>query len=333
MRDVVTSVWVVCVAVLSGCQAQPTKLEYWGGDNQAARAGLPLDVPLRVKVYGQEAVQSTTTTTTGSGDPVPSDNYTPSEKPMAGVKVVFSVTAGGGSLSDTTVITDKDGFARSTWTIGTAGAQTAQASVVREGNTQVLDSPRVFRATVVQTGTFTDPRDNEQYDTVTIDAQTWLAQNLRFNAPLSVTNPAFPDRNWGRLYPWTVALSACPPGWHLPSDDEWTLMELSLGKPALEAGFLNSDNTYGRAMKSTTGWPDGVGSGTNSTGFNAFPTGTWLGAEVLAPIGGETRFWTSHEEPKDPKFAWDRALFSDSTNLSNYGTLKAIGISVRCVKN
>jgi uncharacterized protein (TIGR02145 family) len=75
-------------------------------------------------------------------------------------------------------------------------------------------------------------------------------------------------------------------------------------------------------MKSRSGWPSGSGSGTNTTGFNALPVGTWLGAEVLAPIGSQTKFWTSNEEPKDPKFAWDRALVSDSTNFSNYGTLK-----------
>jgi uncharacterized protein (TIGR02145 family) len=327
-----SGVCLLVAGVLAGCQAQPTKVEYWGGDNQAALGGLPLDVPLRIKVYGQDAVQSTTTTS-GPGDTAPSDSFMPSEKPMAGVKVVFSVTSGGGSLSESTVTTDNEGFARTTWTIGTAGEQTAQASVVRDGNTQVLDSPRVFRATVVQAGTFTDPRDNEKYDTVTIGAQTWFAQNLRFNVPLSVTNPGFPDKSWGRFYTWELALRACPGGSHLPSDDEWTQLELLLGKAAITAGFLNNDNTYGRPMKSTTGWPAGVGSGTNSTGFNAFPTGTWLGAEALAPIGGETKFWTSYEEPKDPKYAWDRALVSDSTNLSNYGTLKVTGLPVRCVKN
>ncbi|MDX2015042.1 MAG: FISUMP domain-containing protein [Myxococcaceae bacterium] len=312
------------------CQAQPTKVEYASGNRQGALPATTLDTPLRLRVYGQQPVQASMTS--GGPGEEPSDSFTPSEAPMAGVKVSFVVTAGGGSLSESIVETNENGYAATNWTIGRSGPQKVVATVFRDGMTPVNGSPFEFEATVIETGSFVDPRDQQTYATVTVGTQRWFAQNLRFDQPGSVVNPNFPSPDYGRLYTWPLARLACPPGWHLPSDDEWTLLELSLGKPPNEAGFLNSDNTYGRAMKSTNGWADG-GAGTNTTGFNALPTGTWLGSAELAPVGTETRFWTSYEEPKDPKFAWDRSVRSDSTNFSNYGTLKVTAVSVRCLQN
>ncbi|MFA5229367.1 MAG: FISUMP domain-containing protein, partial [Candidatus Paceibacterota bacterium] len=34
---------------------------------------------------------------------------------------------------------------------------------------------------------------------------------------------------YGVLYNWHAALTSCPPGWHLPSFDEWTVLTDYLG--------------------------------------------------------------------------------------------------------
>jgi len=72
-------------------------------------------------------------------------------------------------------------------------------------------------------GTLKDSRDGQSYKIVTYNGQTWMAENLNYNAKGSFCY----DRNetncykYGRLYPWDVAYYACREGWQLPSDKEW----------------------------------------------------------------------------------------------------------------
>ena len=92
---------------------QPTTLTLISGDNQTGLTGDPLVDPFVVEVEDQYGT------------------------PMAGVSVSFAVTAGGGSLSDTSVDTDANGMAQSILTLGSdAGSNTVEASVA--GITQTV---------------------------------------------------------------------------------------------------------------------------------------------------------------------------------------------------
>ena len=85
---------------------EPTALTLISGDNQTGLAGDPLIEPFVVEVRDQY------------GDP------------MEGIAVSFAVTAGGGSLSDTSVDTDANGIAQSSLTLGIdAGTNTGEARV------------------------------------------------------------------------------------------------------------------------------------------------------------------------------------------------------------
>lgn len=94
-------------------------------------------------------------------------------------------------------------------------------------------------------GTFTDSRDGKVYNIVTIGKQFWMAENLAYLPSVvdpgtgSYTEPYYSVygyngtdvaaakatenyQTYGVLYNWPAAMTACPEGWHLPSDAEWT---------------------------------------------------------------------------------------------------------------
>ena len=120
------------------------------------------------------------------------------------------------------------------------------------------------------------------YKTVRIGTQTWMAENLNYNVAGS---KCYDDleancNTYGRLYNWETALEVCPSGWHLPSDDEWTVLEDYVG------------STAGTKLKATSGWSSG--NGTNSYGFSALPGG--IGESGYFSGGGSFGTWWSATE-------------------------------------
>ena len=73
-------------------------------------------------------------------------------------------------------------------------------------------------------GTFTDSRDGKQYAwSILRDGNKWMSENLKFETDESW---CYQDKkkncsSGGRLYTWDAAQSACPNGWHLPTEQEW----------------------------------------------------------------------------------------------------------------
>ncbi|MCX6226481.1 MAG: hypothetical protein NTV01_17325, partial [Bacteroidia bacterium] len=161
---------------------------------------------------------------------------------------------------------------------------------------------------------FTDQRDGHTYKTVSIGKQTWTAENLAY---LPVVNrvgtglfeeecryvydydgvkvdDAKANPNYiacGVLYNWIAAKSACPTGWHLPSDREWIELEKSLGMTADEAVKRDWRTTgeAGKKLKSTSGWING--NGADTFGFAALPAGC-RGYAGYESKGYAAYFWT-----------------------------------------
>ncbi len=107
----------------------PANLVLVSGNNQSGTTGQGLGNPFMVKV-----------TDAGSN-------------PVAGVTVTFAVTAGGGSLSATSAVTDSSGLALSTLTLGsTAGTNTVTAT-----SGTLAGSPITFTATGVAPPANTPP--------------------------------------------------------------------------------------------------------------------------------------------------------------------------------
>jgi uncharacterized protein (TIGR02145 family) len=169
--------------------------------------------------------------------------------------------------------------------------------------------------------TFTDSRDGNKYKTVTIGAQTWMAQNLNYAAEGS---GCYKDEDgncakYGRLYDWETAKKAVPAGWHLPTDEEWTAL----------TDYVGGARTAGKYLKSATGWDDN-GNGGDDYGFSALPGGGCSiqggGFLFYYNIGDLANFWSA---TGNSDAAWYRSIRDESV-----GRHKDNGLfSVRCVKD
>lgn len=175
------------------------------------------------------------------------------------------------------------------------------------------------------TNVFTDPRDGQTYATVIIGSQTWFAENLNYEMSYSwcYDNNSNNCDEYGRLYPRVTATTACPPGWHLPSDNEWTVL----------ISFLGGENIAGDKMKETgtNHWGSSNTGATNSSGFTALPGGYSFGGGSDFRDLDSNGFWWSSSEYSFLD-SWARTLSSYSGKVHKY----AFGIesfSVRCIKD
>jgi len=183
------------------------------------------------------------------------------------------------------------------------------------------------------TGRFNDPRDGQIYNTVEIDNQTWFSENLNFETTNSWwydNDPANGDI-YGRLYTWDAAMSACPTGWHLPSDDEWKELEIYLGMSQTEADNIEWRGTnQGKQMKSTSGWYDN-GNGINSSGFTALPGGYRFNDGSFQRLGERGTFWSSSEGSGTTAWYRNPSYNYDQVYRNNFN--KANSYSCRCLKD
>lgn len=173
---------------------------------------------------------------------------------------------------------------------------------------------------------FTDPRDGQSYDIVQIGMQTWMAENLNYEAEGSAC-PEGDNRNcskYGRLYTWEIARTVCPEGWRLPDSADFEQLIASAG----------GMDFAGEKLKSTSGWFK-KGNGSDEFSFNALPAGYRLGGSESAPgkfdgIGGYAHLWTASETPDGLAHYLLLDFSTKAAKLSAFGKDEAR--SVRCVK-
>jgi len=228
----------------------------------------------------------------------------------------------------------------------------------------------------IETGTMTDI-DGNVYKTVKIGDQWWMAENLKtsryrngdsiiyvselnnnldsatWNYLISgayciidnsnESSPNYQGKMYGFLYNWyTISDSrnVAPSGWHIPTDDEWKVMEEHLGMDTETANKVNwRGSNEGNKLKvegSLKGWnePSNIYEvwGTNESGFTALGggcsmfNGIWGNPGVLS-----TGFWwTSSTEKGQPLY---RYLDYNMPNIFRYYGPRTYGFSIRCVKD
>jgi uncharacterized protein (TIGR02145 family) len=170
--------------------------------------------------------------------------------------------------------------------------------------------------------TFTDPRDGRTYRTVQIGDATWFAENLDHaidGASFCYGDDEASCEADGRLYMWSVARTACPPGSHLGSDAEWQALEAALGMTADERaleGYTTPRGTdEGKALR-------------DPAGFAARMAG-YRGGSTYDARGNRTYFWTASTRAAD---VWRRRITAEGDTVFRFtNPPSTFAISVRCV--
>ena len=159
--------------------------------------------------------------------------------------------------------------------------------------------------------TFTDTRDNKQYNVIKIGNIIWMASNLNYNAKGSFcyNNKLENCNRYGRLYDWDLAQTVCPSSWRLSSNDDWMNM------------IESSGGDVGRKLKAKEwgGW--------DNYGFTALPGG-FTKSQGFSEITERGYWWTSDVSGSYGKYKY---ISTDRDNVAHSEYSKSMGLSVRCV--
>jgi len=200
--------------------------------------------------------------------------------------------------------------------------------------------------------------DNEIYKSVVICGQTWMTRNLNYSADSSECYD-FKKSNcaiYGRLYSWATAMALpsscnssscasqvgrgiCPPGWHIPSDVEWSKLVSNVERSQ------GCTDCAGKHLKATSRWDDcspsssgmGLKSCLDSYGFSALPGGGIAGLfDFVGKTVGKNGNWWSATEHNDSKASVHHAQNNHdyfNKGLDGDGDRKVNLFSVRCIKD
>ena len=192
--------------------------------------------------------------------------------------------------------------------------------------------------------------DGNEYRIVTIGSQTWMAENLKTTryrngdeikdgtGAGTVSGEDAPkywfvyddDLNnlslYGRLYTWYTVndgRSICPEGWHVASDEEWAILR----------DYLRGEKVAGGELKEsgTEHWKAPNRRATNKFGFTALLGGYRQNYQAFAHIGEVGYWWTATEQSAHYGFLYSMSF--DTDDLSAERSFKALGYSVRCIRD
>lgn len=219
--------------------------------------------------------------------------------------------------------------------------------------------------------------ENNEYEIVEIGTQWWMAENLKVTKyrngdPIGTTVPADLDLSevvyeggrpayqwayqgneqfvsmYGRLYTWfavTDPRGLCPAGWHVPSYDEWMVMQNYLIENGYNYDGSATGNKIAKAMGALVSWEASAVEGTvgnadfpakrNASKFRGLAAGIrWTDGEFEGM--GESGGWftsTNYYDDYDGIF-WVFTMFNASWGVSAATCdHEADAVSVRCIKD
>ena len=227
----------------------------------------------------------------------------------------------------------------------TAEPPPSSSSVVPSSSSAPTQSG-IIRGTPVNYG-------GEDYETVVIGTQTWMASNLNYRGTEPDTLGICYDNSeancdiYGRLYNWATAMNLpsscnssscasqigtkhqgiCPSGWHIPSDAdaEWTTL----------TDYVGGASSAGKYLKATNGWNNyngQSGNGEDNFGFAALPGGNGDSYGNFFSVGDYGNWWSATENNAYYAYTW--SMYYDYENAERYYGNKSDGLfSVRCLQD
>lgn len=241
--------------------------------------------------------------------------------------------------------------------IGYAGPlQSGRLDIPEESTTYAFQ----FATNIPCPGTPTVTYEGQVYNTIQIFSQCWLKENLNVGVMIPSNqemedndtiekycynnNTAFCD-NYGGLYKWNEmmqyttqkgAQGICPPGWHLPMDEEWKVLEgaadsqYRMGSQIWDTYGLRGYDA-GTKLKSASLWIAN-GNGTDMFGFSGLPGGYIFTNNHFYYLGQHGLWWSSTEG--NSTSAWNRYFSYNNPKVDrDYGNNKGFGFSVRCIQD
>ena len=176
----------------------------------------------------------------------------------------------------------------------------------------------------------TDSRDKvgeSEYYYKNIGGLDWFRNNLAYTGSgIAYENSDVTSYPLGRYYTWDEAMTACPDGWRLPTDEEWALLGTN-AEPLMCEAYLNNQRMWAY-------WPNVKR--TNETGLAVIPAGYALPA-ITTPsykrLYDYAAFWTATESAEDSRMAAYRYIFVEENIVrSTYAEKGSLALSVRCVR-
>jgi len=170
--------------------------------------------------------------------------------------------------------------------------------------------------------------DGNEYRTVTIGTQIWMAENLRvthYQNGDSILHSYHLENidKYGILYGWRSVnddRKIAPEGWHIPTDDEWNILLSYIG------------DSSAIKIKSKTDWYENR-NGTDIFGFTALPTGTKFSDRDVKMKTSTTVFWTSTEDDDADTDVWIRSINASDYEVKRSSYNKVVSLPVRCIKD
>lgn len=191
--------------------------------------------------------------------------------------------------------------------------------------------------------------DGNVYKTVKIGTQTWMSENLKttkyLNGDAITTNLSniewsetvkgayaiFDDSEtnnseYGKLYNWYAISDSrklCPKNWHVPTDEDWTILISYLGGEKNAGGKLKETGTLH--------WKSPNTGATNEFGFTALPGGHRNFHGEYMGLGTLLQLWSSTEAD-----SYNATLWGVQYNYSiivGASVSKNNAFSVRCLKD
>jgi uncharacterized protein (TIGR02145 family) len=215
-----------------------------------------------------------------------------------------------------------------------------------------------FATNIPCPGTPTVEFGGQVYNTIQIFSQCWLKENLNVGEMILETmgqsnngaiekycynnDPTYCNL-YGGLYQWNEMMQyttqaavqgICPPGWHLPTDEEWKVLEAAvdsqygIGHNLWDSwGYRGFD--AGINLKTTSGWYSN-GNGTDLFGFSGQPGGNrgFFGGFYDISTNG---FWWSSTQGGAGE--WGRTLNYLSPEVLRVSNGEDFGFSVRCLRD